>query len=88
MNSKAFAIPILTTIYIVSYKLDAIRIGIANALEFIAILWQLLSCIFNLFSYYLIPNFLHSFFDFDLYSCFKIADFKIISSLSSFFMPT
>ena len=34
INSKAFAIPILTAIY----KLDAVRIGIANALEFISIL--------------------------------------------------
>ena len=32
INSKAFAIPILTAI------LDAVRIGIANALEFISIL--------------------------------------------------
>ena len=38
MNSKAFAIPILTATYIVNYKLDAIRIGIANDLEFISIL--------------------------------------------------
>ena len=38
INSKAFAIPILTAIIIVNYKLDAVRIGIANALEFISIL--------------------------------------------------
>ena len=38
INSKAFAIPILTASYIVNYKLDAVRIGIASALEFISIL--------------------------------------------------
>ena len=38
INSKAFAIRILTASYIVNYKLDAVRIGIANALEFISIL--------------------------------------------------
>ena len=32
INSKAFAIPILTAI---TYKTDAVRIGIANALELI-----------------------------------------------------
>ena len=31
VNSKAFAIPILTAMYII--KADAVRIGIANALE-------------------------------------------------------
>ena len=38
INSKASAIPILTASYIVNYKLDAVRIGIADALEFISIL--------------------------------------------------
>ena len=38
INPKAFAIPIVTFIYIVYYNPDAVRIGIANALEFIPIL--------------------------------------------------
>ena len=42
--------------YNVNYKPDAVRIGTANALEFISILWQQLSCVFNLFPYYLIPT--------------------------------
>ena len=39
INSKAFAMPILDlTAIIVNHKLDAVRMGIANALEFISIL--------------------------------------------------
>ena len=38
VNSTAFAIPILTTTYIVNCKLDAVRIGRVNALELISIL--------------------------------------------------
>ena len=37
INSKAFAYP-YSDCYIVNYKLDAVRIGIANALEFISVL--------------------------------------------------
>ena len=37
IKSEAFAIPILTAIT-VNYKLNAVRIGIANVLEFISIL--------------------------------------------------
>ena len=37
INSKTFAIPILTTTYLVNhYKPDAVRIGIANVLELIS----------------------------------------------------
>ena len=36
IDSKAFAIPILTDSYLINhYKPDAVRIGIANALELI-----------------------------------------------------
>ena len=36
INSKAFAVPILTAAYLINhYKPDAVRIGIANALELI-----------------------------------------------------
>ena len=46
---------------IINYKLDAVRIGLANALEFILILQQPLSWIFNLFPFYPFPNFLFNF---------------------------
>ena len=38
ISSKAFAIPILTAILSTINYADAVRIGIANALEFISIL--------------------------------------------------
>ena len=38
INSKAFAIPILTYL-INNYKLDAVKIGIANALELIFVVY-------------------------------------------------
>ena len=83
INSKAFAIPILTAIT-VNYKLDAVRIGIANALEFISILKQPLSCILNLFLYHLIPNLFAYFFHFrSLFPFLKLQIFKIISSVYS-----
>ena len=37
INSKAFAIPILTALYSTIIKPDVVRIGIANALELIFI---------------------------------------------------
>ena len=54
----------------------AVRIGIANALEFISILQQPLSCILNLFPYHLIPNLFAYFFHFQsLFLFFKKCKF-------------
>ena len=37
INSKTFAIPILTAMYLINhYKPDAVRIGMANVLELIS----------------------------------------------------
>ena len=66
-NSKAFAIPILTAI-IVNYKIDVVRIGVPNALEFVLILKQPFNYIFNLFLCHFIPNLLVYFLTFDPYS--------------------
>ena len=56
VNSEAFAIPILIAVISSIIKVDAVIIGIANALELAFILEHLLSSIFYLFPYFFIFN--------------------------------
>ena len=68
VNSKAFATTILTGSGLQLTIQQSEYIGIADALEFISVLQQPFSCIFNLFSYYFIANLFGQLFTFNPYS--------------------